>query len=271
MNDDPVAPVGDLDAYLQRIRCASRLRADLATLAALHEAHASSIAFENLDVLWRRPILLDTASLEAKLVRAQRGGYCFEQNGLFLAVLRTLGFAVKPLAARVRYRAARTLPRTHMLLLVELASKRYIADVGFGAHSLLAPLPLDSDEPVAQHRWRYRLRSDAGARVLQLETAEGWLDLYAFTLEPQMPVDYAMANWYVSTHPESRFVTTLTMQLPTPQARHTVRDSSYTIERGGGDSEESPLDETRTLSLARSVFGLRLPEGAALPRPVTRA
>lgn len=255
----------DVDAYLDRIHYAGRVAPDLASLAALHEAHVGSIAFENLDVLWRRPILLDVPSLEAKLVHRRRGGYCFEHNGLFAAVLQALGYTVTPLAARVRYRATRTLARTHMLLLVAIAGTRYVADVGFGGYTLLAPLPLESREPSPQHRWRYRLRKESEVHVLQIEMPEGWLDLYEFTLEPQLPIDYVMANWFVATHPESRFVNALTLQLAAPTARHVVHGCNYAIDRGHGQIEEKIVDQAMLVQLARSAFGLSLPDDVELP------
>src|SRR5512139_458454 len=91
----------DVEAYLRRIGVADAGAPSLAGLAALHERHVAAIPFENLDVLLGRPIRLDLDSLQAKLVRARRGGYCFEQNTLFAAVLERLGFAVTPLGARV--------------------------------------------------------------------------------------------------------------------------------------------------------------------------
>src|SRR5262245_49690105 len=96
----------DLAAYFERISYAGDTSPSRATLEALHLAHATHIPFENLDVLLGRPIRLDLASLQAKLVRDRRGGYCFEQNRLFASVLESLGFAVTTLAARVRFRAS---------------------------------------------------------------------------------------------------------------------------------------------------------------------
>ena len=257
----------DLDAYLDRIGRPPIGAADIATLSALHLAHVSSIPFENLAVLWQRGIALAAASLQAKLVRGGRGGYCFEQNRLFALALEALGFDVVPLAARVRYRATRLLPRTHQLLLVTIAGTRYVADVGFGGNTLLAPLPLVVDEPVAQHAWRYRLAREGGAFVLQFETGEWFLDLYAFTLDPAAPPDLEMANWYVSTHPASRFVTTFTVQLATPAARRVLQNLDYTEDRGGGDVRTTPIDRDALPALLRGTFGLRLPAGVPLPVP----
>jgi N-hydroxyarylamine O-acetyltransferase len=257
----------DVDAYLRRIGWRRDVAADLATLQGLHAAHVAAIPFENLDVRWGRTIALDAASLVAKLVHAQRGGYCFEQNGLFAAVLRTLGFDVRPLGARVRYRATRTLPRTHQLLLVTLEGERLVADVGFGGQTLLEPVPLVAERPVAQAGWRYRLARDDDAWVLQLADAERWVDLYAFTLEAQLPADLEMANWYVATHPQSRFVQTLTVQRATREARHVVQNLDYTIDRGNGDVAVRTLDEPALLALLRTEFALALPDDAKLPLP----
>ena len=92
----------DLPAYLRRIEYAGERKASRAVLEALHQAHVTHIPFENLDILLGRAIALDLDSLQAKLVAGRRGGYCFEQNLLFAAVLRAFGFTVTQLAARVR-------------------------------------------------------------------------------------------------------------------------------------------------------------------------
>src|SRR5262245_46547822 len=104
----------DLPAYLARIGYWGSATVDLASLQALHLAHATHIPFENVDVLMGLPIRLDAAGLMEKLVHGQRGGYCFEQNMLFSLALEQLGFPLTRLSARVRMRTERILPRTHM-------------------------------------------------------------------------------------------------------------------------------------------------------------
>src|SRR5262249_12522387 len=122
----------NLDAYFARIGYTGERRAAHAVLDAVHLAHATSVPFENLDIFLGRPIRIDLESVQAKLVHARRGGYCFEQNTLFAAVLEQLGFPVTCLAARVRLGASRVLPRTHMVLKVEAEGASWLADVGFG-------------------------------------------------------------------------------------------------------------------------------------------
>ncbi len=254
----------DLPAYLERIAYRGELLPSRSLLQALHLAHATHIPFENLDVLQGRAIRLDLAGLQAKLVAGGRGGYCFEQNLLFQAALETLGFAVLPLAARVRYRSQRILPRTHMLLLVESDGGRWLCDVGFGAEGLLLPVPFGTAEEVRHFAWRYRIVPDGGQWLLQSlqQTPEPrWLDLYAFTLEAQHLADFEMANHYVSTHPDSRFVQTLTVQLPTPEGRHILRNRELVFDRGNRVDSRLLADDEELLMVLEGTFGLRFPPG----------
>jgi N-hydroxyarylamine O-acetyltransferase len=254
-------PSFDLDAYCARIGHSGERVPTATVLDELHLAHATHIPFENLDILLGQPIRLDLASLQEKLVRGQRGGYCFEQNALFAAALESLGFRVTRLAARVRYQTTRVLPRTHMLLKVEVEGSYRIADVGFGGEGLLKPIALRAGEVARQGAWSFRLLDEAGLWVLQSRPLDDWQDLYAFTLEPQLPVDFEVANYYVSTHPESRFTKTLTVQLPTPEVRHVLRDREFLVDRGGQVSGRLIEDEEALLKVLDKVFELRFPPG----------
>lgn len=269
----PNSPPLDLPAYLARIAYAGPLTPNYAVLEALHLAHATHIPFENLDVLWRRPIKLDLASLQKKLVQDRRGGYCFEHNLLFAAVLEHLGFSVLRLAARVRYRTQTVLPRTHTLLLVEADGAPWLVDVGFGGEGLLLPVPL-SGEVSHQYAWRYRVIQASGTTgqwVLQSLRDGDWLDLYAFTLEPQELADYEMANHYTSTHPSSRFVQTLTAQLPGTETRYVLRGRELTVDRGDSIASHTLADDAEVLAVLADTFGLRLPPGTRIPNPAAPA
>jgi N-hydroxyarylamine O-acetyltransferase len=263
---EATAPAIDLDAYFARTGYAGPRRPTKVVLDELHLAHATHIPFENLDVLLGRPIRLDLPSLQGKLVRGKRGGYCFEQNVLFAAVLEQLGFAVTRLAARVRLGTQSLLPRTHMLLAVEVDGGRWLADVGFGAEGLLHPVPLVSGQAVRQFAWTYRVVEDAGLWVLQASHREAWQDLYAFTLEPHYLADYEMASYYVSTHPESIFVRTLTAQLPTPQVRYALRNLELATDRGD-EMQTRKLTEDELVGVLAATFGLEFPVGIRLAPP----
>jgi glyoxylase-like metal-dependent hydrolase (beta-lactamase superfamily II) len=146
--DRPMTQAIDLEGYFRRIGYAGGRKPTLDTLAALHLHHAQAIAFENLDPLLGRPVVLDAASLERKLVHDGRGGYCYEHNLLFAHVLRALDFCVSGLAARVLwtyYPEDAITARTHQLLRVELEDGSYIVDVGFGGQTLTGPLRLEPD------------------------------------------------------------------------------------------------------------------------------
>jgi len=251
----------DLEAYLERIGYSGRLQPVPAVLEAIHLAHATHIPFENLDILLKRPIRLDLASLQAKLVTGGRGGYCFEQNLLFSAVLQRLGFSVTQLAARVLYRSRRKLPRTHILLLVESAGAAWLADVGFGLEGLLLPVPFGSGREARQFAWTYRAVEADGEWILQSLRNDSWMNLYSFTLEPCLAVDFEPANHYTATHPDSRFVRTLTAQLPTPEVRYLLRNRELVLDRGGTVTRRVLADDDELLAVLAEVFGLRFPAG----------
>ena len=251
----------DLEAYLARIGYTGRLQPDPAVLEAIHLAHATHIPFENLDILLKRPIRLDLSSLQAKLVTGRRGGYCFEQNLLFSAVLQRLGFSVTQLAARVLYRNRRNLPRTHMLLRVDVEGTSWLADVGFGIEGLLLPVPFGGAREVHQFAWTYRAVEAGGEWILQSLRNGSWMDLYSFSLEPQLAIDFEPANHYTATHPDSRFVRTLTAQLPTPDVRYMLRNRELVLDRGATVTRRVLADDDELLAVLAEIFGLRFPAG----------
>jgi N-hydroxyarylamine O-acetyltransferase len=170
-------------------------------LPVLQRAHVQSIPYENLNVRLGREIRLDIDSLVAKMVDRHRGGYCFEQNTLFAAVLEGVGFTVTRCLGRVRLGdAASPRPATHMALLVE----DQLVDVGFGAANPLGPVPLEGEATYGPYTWRTE-------RAVSPEGEEVWLvrlfdmPLYTFTDAPQHPVDYVAPNHLSATHPHSIF------------------------------------------------------------------
>lgn len=253
----------DLDAYLDRIGLAGTPEPTADALATLHLAHLEHIPFENIDVRLRRPIGLDLDSLVTKLVRARRGGYCFEHNTLFAAVLRVLGFEVSTLEARVRPPGAtRPLPRTHMTLEVRVGERAWLADVGFGGSGPLLPVPLDgsrSEQPDGAYAVH---REDAGTFVLRRGERGEWRDLYAFTRTPALPVDFEVAHHFTSTHPGSPFLETLTVQRSEPSARYMLRGRTYTV-LAGGDESVREIGREELTALLRGSFRLDIPEEEA--------
>lgn len=253
----------DLPAYYERLRLPGPVPRTIDGLRALHRAHAAAIPFENLDIHLDRPIRIDLPSVEAKLVRGRRGGYCFEQNALFAAVLEAHGWTVHRWTARVRVGPPVPRPRTHMMLAVETEAGRVLCDVGFGAESIAEPMPLQPGTVAEQGPWRHRLmREEGGPWVLQLAREAAWEDQYAFTEEPQIEADYEMANFYTSTYPSSRFRTTITAQRNLPGCKLTLRNLDFTIDEGRG-AVTRRIEPEALGALLRERFDLHFSEEEA--------
>lgn len=227
MHDDRI----DLDAYLRRIALpAQALRADLATLDTLIAHHVAAIPFENLSPLLGEPVDISLAGVQKKLVGAGRGGYCYEQNRLFAEALRALGFTVHELAARVMWNQPPgvVVPRTHMLLEVELADGPRVADVGFGGLTLTSTLRLEVGTEQRTPHGPFRLLEQAGEWQLQARIGDGWRAVYHFDRGRQLPCDYIAPNYFISTHPDSIFTANLMVARAGRGRRWTLRNREYT-------------------------------------------
>jgi len=258
----------DLPAYCRRIGYRGELKPNLATLRALHEAHVGSIPFENVDVLLERPILLDTASLQQKLVTNRRGGYCFEQNCFLKDVLEAIGFPVVGLGARVRFGTTGIRPRTHMTLLVEADGRQYLADTGFGANGLLEPIPFEAGRITELPIISFRLAEERSLWVLQATVDGRWSDLYAFTLEPQERIDYVVASHFTATFPDGIFRKMLTAQLVWREERKILRSGEFRVTRPGGEQTRPIRSEAEARAVLAEHFGIDLPAGCALPEGI---
>jgi N-hydroxyarylamine O-acetyltransferase len=264
----------NLDAYFARIGFEGRRTPTLETLRALHLAHAQSIAFENLTPLMGQPVLLELPRLEEKLVGSGRGGYCYEQNTLFGAALRELGFQVNGLAARVLWNlpAGMTRPRQHMLLKIDLSGESYLADVGFGGLTLTGPLRLAVDAEQATPHEVFRLVRETDELTMQSFVAGDWKSLYRFDLQPQHPLDYEVSNFYLYTHPASRFRNELVAARPVPGARYGLVNNQLSVHRLGKPSERRVLGSvTEVRDVLQTLFGLTLPPAEALDPAIARA
>ena len=252
----------DIGAYLARIGYSGPRTATLDTLRALHALHPASIAFENLDPLRGVRVHLDPVSVEKKLVGAGRGGYCFEQNGLFALGLTALGFTVTGLAARVYVKTEPgKIRRSHMLVKVDLPEGVYIADVGFGAWALSGPLKLlDKGEQATPHG-PFRVAPVGDYFDVQTVVDGTWTTLYRFMLEEQLPADYEVANWYCSTHPASRFLTELMVARLPAGRRLGMLNNRLSIHHPDGRTERRELkDAAEIADVLEGEFAIRLPE-----------
>ncbi len=262
-------PAFPLDAYLERIGWSGPLPVDPATLAALHRSHALAIPFENIDPLCGQPISLEPDALVAKMLHRRRGGYCYEQNGLFLLALASIGFRTVPLCARVLISEGKYAARTHQLALVEFAGARWLADVGFGGNGLVEAIPFELECEFDQKLDRFRIVADAayGYR-LEHRLPTGWRALYAFSLDPFLPADFHAQNYFVSRAPESFFTRIPICIRTTLTERRIVIANRYKVRPVDGPATvtilETADDLRRTLA---DELDLPLPEEIALPAP----
>ena len=256
----PPLSTSELDLYFARVEYTGSREPTLAVLHALTAAHAHAIPFENLSVLLGERIELEPSALLQKLVVQRRGGYCFEQNGLFLAVLSGIGFRVTPLSARVRLQRARdfTPPRTHVFVRVELGGEAWLTDVGVGALSLTAALRLELDTEQATPHEPRRITREGQRYFHQARLGEEWTDVCEFTLEEMPPIDREVANWFTSTHPQSHFKNRLVVSRAAENGRriNLLNDELAFRERDGGAQRELIAGPDALLLALRDHFGL---------------
>lgn len=263
----------DLDTYFTRIGDDGPREATLATLARIHELHPASIPFENLSPFIGDAVRLDIDAIQAKLVESARGGWCFEQNLLFFHVLESLGFDVKPLAARVRWGVAPEVitPRSHCLIQVTIDGERYIADVGFGGLTLTAPLRLASGVEQPTPHESHRVLEEGGIHTLQANVAGEWLTLYTFELGEAQVADYAVSNWYLGNFPQSQFVTSLIAARSMPGVRHALRNTRYSMHRTGGETQRRYIATVGEFTdLLEGTFGIQVPPSARFGEKLAR-
>ena len=261
----------NLALYLQRLGFDAPPAPTLETLRQLQLRHTGTFPFENLSTLSGQPVLIDLPSIEQKVLHDGRGGYCYELNNLFLALLQALGFDARGISGRVvmgQPEGAWT-ARTHRLSLVTLGGVRYITDVGFGGMVPTAPLMLDTPAEQFTPHEPYRIEQHEDGYTLRANVGGEWRAMYIFDLQRQEDIDYAVGNWYVSTHPESSFARQLMVARTGEGWRRTLNNGSFAIHRIGSETERRQVtDVDELLGLLRSEFDIRVPRDVALRRVI---
>jgi N-hydroxyarylamine O-acetyltransferase len=252
----------DQDAWLKRIGYTGALTPTLATLNGLIFAHAHAISYETLDIMLGRPPKLDVATLQTKMIARRRGGYCFEQNMLFRAALRSLGYRITSLQGRVVRGLAIDAPRPaiHMLLQVELPEGAYLADVGFGN---LAPTSALLLKPMIEQETPHELMRfiDVGGELtLQARFKRGWEHIYRVIPYPRHDAEYEITNWYTATHPETPYHGNVIVARPGPnRSRITMYNARVTVRDADGHSDKRWLEKDSDYhDVLRGEFGLNI-------------
>jgi N-hydroxyarylamine O-acetyltransferase len=248
----------DVDAYLKRINYHGSLLPNAATLRGLQLAHLQSVPFENLSIHSNEPILLEDRALFEKIIERRRGGFCYELNGLFAALLRTLGFKVEMLSAGVANADGDWGPDfDHMTLAVSLDQRRLV-DVGFG-DSFREPLLLDSDDEQLQGERAYRIIAEGEWRSLSQRDSGGeWKDQYRFTLQPHVYADYAPMCHFHQTSPESHFTRGRICSRATDAGRISLSDMRLITTNGAERRELTLTTDEEYASALRDHFGIAM-------------
>lgn len=262
----------DLDAYFARIGYDGPRDVGIGNLNGMIEAHVRAIPFECLDVMLGRGISVGMADIEAKLIGARRGGYCFEQNTLMLQVMRQLGYRAQPISARVTYRKPTTPrpTRTHIFSRVSLEDGDWFVDVGIGVVSPTCALrmeldtvqetPLESRRIVARGDWEgFERRSPGSLLVHQIEQDGKWVDACEFTLEEMHGIDRELGNWYTSAHPDSYFRRTLMVARAIEGGRLSISGQQFTRRlTDGTKTVRTMATDAEVLEVLEQEFGIVL-------------
>jgi N-hydroxyarylamine O-acetyltransferase len=255
----------DVNAYLARIDYRGPLAPTAETLRRLHVAHLLAVPFENLSIHAGEPVVLEDDSLFEKVVARRRGGFCYELNGLFAALLRALGFHVEMLSAAVARRGGGFGPEfDHMALLVTL-EERWLADVGFG-DSFVEPLLIDERAEQAQGPRAYRIEEDGPRLVLLRRDGGGaWEPQYRFGLEPHTFADYAGMCRFHQTSPESHFTRGRVCSRLTGEGRVTLSGARLITTSGGERVERELGDDGEYAAALLEHFGISMRGGGGNP------
>ena len=225
-------------AYLARIGYAGPVAPTLPVLRGIHRGHMLSVPFENLDISRGRKIVVDENAFVRKIVEERRGGFCYEMNGAFAALLQAIGFQVTLLSARVARQDGSFGPEfDHLTLRVDLGEP-WLADVGFG-DSFIEPLRLKSGDEQRDDGRTFRIVEARDCLQLEKrEPGEAWKEQYRFTVQPRQLQEFAVMCTYHQTSPDSSFTRKRLCTRATPEGRITLSDMKLVITSNGRKEEQ---------------------------------
>jgi len=252
----------DIPLYLARLHYDEPVKPDVQTLHGLQLAHMLHVPFENLDIGLKRPIHLAEESLWNKIIVQNRGGFCYELNGMFAWLLKQIGFKVTYLNARVYNREGNPgIDFDHLALLVLIPDEpgRWLVDVGFG-DSFNEPLRFEEQGEQVQGLRSYRLEQTPEEYIVwQKDYAGVWERQYCFDLQPRnFPVDYEAGCLYHQTSPQSSFTRGSIISLATPEGRITLEESRLIITGNGRRSEHAIENKVEYYALLKQYFDITL-------------
>ncbi|MEN0036580.1 MAG: arylamine N-acetyltransferase [Cellvibrio sp.] len=248
-----------LNDYLARIGFVGNVEPSLDVLVKLMRAQLQSVPFENLDVQARKIVSLVPEDIVNKIVYSGRGGYCYEVNGLFSMALTTIGFEFDIIGARPMFYPYRR-PKSHMVLVVKMGDQRWLCDTGFGSFGLRAPLGLHQlGEIVQQDNETFRLcKNERDEFVLQALVKGEWANQFGFDFYPMEMIDFSLANYYNSTHPDAVFVQRYLVMLQRPDGR-TLLSGNQLKQLRGSEELITEVEASELDAVLQQEFHLRRP------------
>lgn len=246
-----------IEQYLSRLEYKGDLSLNLSTLRSLQLAHLTHIPYENLDILSAIPLSLQAEDLFEKIILRQRGGYCFELNGLYSNLLKSLGFTVTNYLGRFIYEEGIQM-RTHRVLKIEAEEGTFICDVGIRRESTRTPLLFCDGKIQSDGMNDYKLQQDPfyGWVLWLREENKSWKRIYGFTEEPQLDTDYVVPSFYCEKHPNSQFTKGHRVSIFKEDCQIGLVDHRLQVYRNAHIEEDLELTETEIDPVLAKIFGI---------------
>jgi len=217
----------DLQQYLNRINFQGEIQLNLEGIKKLMQSQIFSVPFENIDVQSGKPISLLGDDIVNQIVNKNRGGYCYQINGIFSLMLQEIGLPHYYIGVRPLVNPAPN-AKTHLAIIATIENEEYLIDLGFGGNSIREPLKLSEIGTEIQHGSDTftLVKTEEDEYLLQIQTGQEWTNLYSFDLTPQRWIDFKPANYFNYSHPESVFTQKLIVVLQNPLGKKILSKNS---------------------------------------------
>lgn len=249
-----------IEKYLERIKYTKSINMDKHTLDGLQLAHLKNIPYENLDILNGIPLSLEAQALFDKIITHQRGGFCFELNGLYSNLLKSMGFKVTNFVGRFILGEDEVQTRRHRILKVEANDGTYICDVGVRGESTRACLEFVEREVQSDGISEYKLERDDfyGWILYQKEVGKQWRQIYGFTEEPQLDIDFILPCFYCEKHPDSQFTSFMKISIFTDINQISLVEDVFKVYQNAEIIKENRLTTKDEINEVLSLyFGIK--------------
>lgn len=246
-----------MEAYLQRIQARPNISGTLSDLTHLQMQHVQNVPFENMDIMDRQPLSLDTSQLYEKMVNRNQGGICFELNAAFHYLLQAFGFNARIVGGTTYIGGAWfELEDCHMGILVDVENRTYLVDVGFGGKTPRKPVPLTGEEVETVEGW-YRVTQEGETGYLQHRADQTWNTMYCFSFE-EKPLSYFVPKCeWMETAAGSPFNGSLFVTMAVENGRKTLSGRSLTVVEGRDGKSKSRVVENQVSDTLKDEFGLQ--------------